>query len=77
MRLGEIPLAELRWPATFRLVPSRFPPISLFERVAHAADLDVVFAIEALTNPRLRKLADGRSRSGFDALAPFLLRFRQ
>lgn len=57
MRLGEIPLAELRWAATFRLVPSRFPPISLFERVAHAADLDVVFAIEGLTNPRLRQEA--------------------
>ena len=50
-----IPVVELGWGATYRLVPSRFPPIVLFERVADPADLDVVFAIEALTNPRLRQ----------------------
>jgi hypothetical protein len=47
----------LDWPPTYRLVLSRFPPISLFERVADPADLDHVFAIEALTNPRLRQEA--------------------
>jgi hypothetical protein len=51
----EVALAELRWGPTYRLVPSRFPPISLFERVAAPADLEVVYAIEALTNPRLRQ----------------------
>ena len=55
MSPGDVPVTELRWGATYRLVPSRFPPISLFERVASTADLDVVFAIEALTNPRLRQ----------------------
>lgn len=45
----------LRWPDACRLVPSRFPPVSLFERVADPADLDVVHAIEALGNPRLRE----------------------
>jgi hypothetical protein len=49
------PLVELDWGATFRLVPSRFPPITLFERVADPADLDIVHAVEALTNPRLRQ----------------------
>jgi hypothetical protein len=53
----DVPLAELDWGATFRLVPSRFPPITLFERVADPADLDVVYAVEALTNPRLRQEA--------------------
>jgi hypothetical protein len=52
---GELALVALRWGPTYRLVPSRFPPISLFERVATPEDLDVVFAIEALTNPRLRQ----------------------
>lgn len=42
------------WPDACRLIPSRFPPLSLFEAVADPADLDVVFAIEALGNPRLR-----------------------
>ncbi|CAG1015652.1 hypothetical protein BURC_01017 [Burkholderiaceae bacterium] len=55
MTPAEIPVVELGWGATYRLVPSRFPPIVLFERVADPADLDVVFAIEALTNPRLRQ----------------------
>jgi len=37
-----------------RIIPSRFPPISLFERVADPTDLDAVYQIEMLTNPRLR-----------------------
>jgi len=55
--MDDLPVAELRWGPTYRLVPSRFPPISLFERVASPSDLEVVFAIEALTNPRLRQEA--------------------
>jgi len=51
----DVPVVDLDWGATFRLVPSRFPPITLFERVADPADLDVVHAVEALTNPRLRQ----------------------
>jgi hypothetical protein len=54
---AEVGVVGLRWGPTFRLVPSRFPPISLFERVAAPEDLEVVFAIEALTNPRLRQEA--------------------
>ncbi len=55
MSPAEIPAVELHWGPTYRLVPSRFPPIDLFERVAAPADLDVVFEIEALTNPRVRQ----------------------
>ena len=57
MKPEEVALAKLHWEPSYRLVPSRFPPIDLFERVAAPADLDVVFAIEALTNPRLRQEA--------------------
>ncbi|HUG21521.1 RES family NAD+ phosphorylase [Piscinibacter sp.] len=53
----DVPDTAIDWGPTYRLVPSRFPPINLFERVADAADLDVVFEIEALTNPRLRQEA--------------------
>jgi hypothetical protein len=45
----------VRWAPCWRVVPSRFPPIQLFERVADPADLDAVFAVEALTNDRLRE----------------------
>ncbi|WP_299018659.1 RES family NAD+ phosphorylase [uncultured Photobacterium sp.] len=37
----------------YRLIPSKYPPINLYEDVADASQLDAVFAIEALTNPRL------------------------
>ena len=50
------------WPAlaptgfhVFRAIPSRFPPVSLFDRIADPGDLDAIFAIEALTNDRLRQ----------------------
>ncbi len=45
------------WRPAHRLIPSRFPPVGLFDRVADAADLEAVFAIEALTNDRLREEA--------------------
>lgn len=46
--------AWVRWRPCYRIVASRFPPISLFEDVADPADLDAVHAIEAMTNDRLR-----------------------
>ena len=52
--LERIPIAPTRWPASHRLIPSRFPTVGLYERIADPADIDVVFAIEALTNPRIR-----------------------
>jgi hypothetical protein len=57
LTLADVAVTELDWGPTYRLVPSRFPPINLFERVADPDDLDVVFEIEALTNPRLRQEA--------------------
>ncbi len=49
-----IPARRERWPRAFRIVPSHFPPIDLFEEVADPADLEAVHAVESLTNPRLR-----------------------
>lgn len=45
----------VHWRPSHRVIPRRFPPIGLFERVADLADLDAVYAVEALTNPRLRE----------------------
>jgi hypothetical protein len=47
-------MARIRWKPSYRLVPSRFPPTSLFDRVARPEDLEVVLAAESLTNDRLR-----------------------
>lgn len=45
------------WPQLHRLVSSHFPPISLFESVADPDELEVVYAIESLTNDRLMEEA--------------------
>ncbi len=39
---------------THRLIPSRFPPIDLFERVADPDEFYLLHEVESLTNPRLR-----------------------
>jgi hypothetical protein len=49
------PLKRVTWKPCYRIIPSRFPPIQLFERVADPADLEAVFAVEALTNTRIRE----------------------
>lgn len=51
---SDIPTARVHWKPCYRIVPSVFPPQDLFRRVAQDADLDAVFAIENLTNSRLR-----------------------
>lgn len=38
----------------FRLVNSKFPPIALFNDVADADEFEVLYQIQALTNPRLQ-----------------------
>jgi len=49
-----IAIRHITWMPSWRLIPSRFPPIDLFERVTDAADLDAVLALESLTNDRVR-----------------------
>ena len=51
------PVKRIRWTRAWRIVPSRFPPIGVYDRIADPADLEALFAIEALTNPRLREEA--------------------
>lgn len=42
---------------TYRLVPSHFPPIPLFENLLDPDELDAAYALESLTNDRLRDQA--------------------
>lgn len=39
---------------SYRLVPSHFPPIGLFENLLEADELEAAYALENLTNDRLR-----------------------
>ncbi|HEY8683341.1 MAG TPA: RES family NAD+ phosphorylase [Rhodanobacter sp.] len=57
MPINPPPIKRIRWSQAYRIVPSRFPPVGVYDRIADPADLDAVFAIEALTNPRLREEA--------------------
>ncbi|MDE2149482.1 MAG: RES family NAD+ phosphorylase [Gammaproteobacteria bacterium] len=38
-----------------RIVPSRFPPVGVFDGLVEPDQIEHLFAIEALTNPRLRQ----------------------
>ena len=47
-------LRRVRWAQACRIVPTRYPAVNLFDRVASAEDFDALYALEALTNERLR-----------------------
>jgi hypothetical protein len=47
-------MSRIRWVPAYRLVPSKFPPEGLFDRVARPEDLEFALAAEQLTNDRLR-----------------------
>jgi len=48
-----LPRSEVNEPV-YRVILSRYPQISLFERVSSPQDWDVLYTVESLTNSRLR-----------------------
>jgi hypothetical protein len=50
----DIAARAVRFAPCHRIVASRLPTIHLFERVADPADWDALYALESLTNPRIR-----------------------
>lgn len=46
-------IAQINWNETYRIIPSLYPTISIFEDVTSPEDLENVLALEAATNPRL------------------------
>ena len=58
--IDTLPGSETNEPV-YRVILSRYPQIHLFERVSNPQDWDVLYAVESLTNPRLRdKVGDIR-----------------
>lgn len=51
---GTVRESEVDWRA-FRIVPSRFPPVGVWDRIASPGDFDALAEIEGLTNPRVRE----------------------
>jgi hypothetical protein len=45
---------RVRWAEACRIVPTRYPSVSLFDRVADAADFEALYALEAMSNERVR-----------------------
>jgi RES domain len=45
---------RVRWQQACRIVPTRYPAVTLFDRVADAADFDALYALEAMSNERVR-----------------------
>ncbi|MDN6320083.1 MAG: RES family NAD+ phosphorylase [Marinobacter sp.] len=48
------PSLELPEWETYRIIPSHYPPIDLFERIYEPNEFELAFEIEGMTNPRLR-----------------------
>jgi hypothetical protein len=51
------PTHDVHWRPSYRIIPSRFPPIDLFERVADPGDWDLLQELEGETSARLREQA--------------------
>ena len=51
--VDDLPMSEVNEPV-YRIILSRYPQVDLFERVSNPEDWDVLYAVESLTNPRLR-----------------------
>lgn len=83
VELPVLPRAAFDAQVAYRLINSKFPPISLFDDVASNEEFEAVYAVQALTNPRLRQEVGDlnrvpRERRPFDipgcsyALGPFV-----
>src|SRR5215831_10456250 len=45
---------RIRWPKTYRIIPSKFPPINFFEKIVAPDQMEAAWYLESLTNDRLR-----------------------
>jgi hypothetical protein len=52
--VSQLPVLAGEQLQAYRLINSKFPPIALFDDVADANEFDVLYQIQALTNPRLQ-----------------------
>lgn len=54
MTAPDIEQRRVRWQSACRIIPTRYPSIHLYDRVADATDFDALYALEAMSNDRLR-----------------------
>ncbi|MGB0372481.1 MAG: RES family NAD+ phosphorylase [Opitutales bacterium] len=65
------PKTRVKWPASYRLIPSKYPPIDLFDDISPPEDWELLAQAESRTNPRildqvgdLRRVPTNRRVSG-------------
>ncbi|MGC4029269.1 MAG: RES family NAD+ phosphorylase [Steroidobacteraceae bacterium] len=54
INIAAIAVRRVRWQPAWRLIPSRYPAVGPWDRIADPADFDALAQLEGLTNPRLR-----------------------
>jgi len=52
----EIAMAEISWCPSYRIVPSVYPPLQIFEQIADKNDLEALLEIEAMTDDVARQI---------------------
>jgi RES domain len=55
IQIESIPERRIQWRSAWRIVPSRFPAVGPWDRIASLEDFDALAEIEAMTNPRIRE----------------------
>jgi hypothetical protein len=50
----KVATAKFAWHPAYRIVPTRYPSIYIYDRVADAAEFEALYALEAMTNDRIR-----------------------
>jgi hypothetical protein len=62
-------VSSIRWNPAFRIVASKYPTASVYDRITNARNFQAVLEVEALTNPRLREeMGDFRKIRPADAV---------
>lgn len=51
--IPDAPTANVRWTKACRLIPTRYPTVGVFDRIASPDDLEALLELEAWTNDRL------------------------
>jgi RES domain len=50
-------VAAIDWKPSYRVVSSKYPMVSVYDRIADARNFQAILEVEALTNPRVREEA--------------------
>src|SRR5690348_7954985 len=67
-----VPIVSVEWQPCWRIIPSRFPPIDLLERIAPPEDWALLMDLETRTNQRVQSEAPADKAVSSMIMAPFM-----